>query len=53
MIAQSRFRPGPGGGATRVQLAEDGSRLVFTNGRTTWWFDPSSNLTDRVGAGEA
>ena len=53
VIAQSRFRPSPGGGATRAQLSEDGSRLVFTNGRTTWSFDPSSNLTDRVGAGPA
>ena len=47
VIAQSRFRPSPGG-PTRAQLSEDGSRLVFTNGRTTWSFDPSSNLTDRV-----
>jgi len=52
VIAQSRFRRSAGG-ATRAQLSEDGSRLLFTNGRTTWSFDPDSNLTARVDAGEA
>ena len=51
VVAQSRFRPSAGG-ETRAELTKDGSQLVFTNGRTTWSFDPSSNLIDRL-AGEA
>ena len=47
VIAESRFQPSPGG-STRAKVSDDGSKLVFTNGRTTWSFDPSSNWTERV-----
>jgi len=47
VIAESRFHPSPGG-STRAKLADDGSLLVFTNGRATWSFDPSSNRTEVV-----
>jgi hypothetical protein len=50
VIAQSVFRASPGGEPS-ARVAKDGS-VVFTNGRTTWSFDPNSGLTERV-AGRA
>jgi hypothetical protein len=48
LIAQNWFTPTAGGEETRAAVARDGSRLVFTNGRTTWSFDPNANLVERV-----
>ena len=50
VIAQSLFRGSPGGDPS-ARVAKDGS-VVFTNGSTTWSFDPNSGLTERV-AGRA
>jgi WD40-like Beta Propeller Repeat len=50
LIAQNRFTPGAGGEETRAAVAPDGSRLVFTNGRTVWSFDPSAHAVERLRA---
>lgn len=46
LIAENRFAPSRGG-ATRAAVAGNG-RVLFTNGRTTWSFDPSANTVERV-----
>ena len=48
LIAQNRFTPSAGDGETRAAVAPDGSRLVFTNGRTVWSFDPNANAIERL-----
>jgi hypothetical protein len=50
LIAENRFVPSRGG-ATRAAVSQDGL-VLFTNGRTTWSFDPSANTIERV-AGRA
>jgi len=47
VITSSRFRPSPGG-STRAQVSKDGSKLVFTNGRATWSFDPNASIVEPV-----
>ncbi len=47
VIAEGSFRASPGG-PTRAKVTDDGSKLVFTNGRTTWSFDPNANLVEPV-----
>jgi hypothetical protein len=47
VIAEGRFRPSPGG-PTRAKVATDGSKLVFTNGRATWSFDPNAGIVEPV-----
>ena len=47
VTAESSFRASPGG-PTRAKVTEDGSRLVFTNGRTTWSLDPSAGIVEPV-----
>ena len=46
LVAESQFRPSPGG-ATRAKVSKDG-KLLFTNGRTTWSFDPTANSVEPV-----
>ena len=46
LVAESQFRPSPGG-ATRAKVSKDG-KLLFTNGRTTWSFDPTANSIEPV-----
>jgi hypothetical protein len=46
LIAENRFVPSRGG-ATRAGVSKDGL-VLFTNGRTTWSFDPSANTIERV-----
>jgi len=47
VITESRFSPSPGG-PTRAQVSKDGSKLVFTNGRATWSFDPNASIVEPV-----
>jgi tricorn protease-like protein len=47
LIAQNRFTPSAGG-ETRAAVSSDGTRLVFTNGRTVWSFDPSAHVVERL-----
>ncbi len=44
---ESSFRPSPGG-PTRANVSEDGSTLVFTNGSSTWSFDPNASVVEPV-----
>jgi hypothetical protein len=46
LIAENRFVPSPGG-TTRAGVSQDGL-VLFTNGRTTWSFDPGANTIERV-----
>jgi DNA-binding beta-propeller fold protein YncE len=47
VIVESSFRPSPGG-PTRAKVSKDGSKLVFTNGRATWSFDPNASVVEPV-----
>lgn len=47
VTAEGRFRPSPGG-PTRAKVSKDGSKLVFTNGRATWSFDPNASIIEPV-----
>jgi hypothetical protein len=54
LIAQNRFTPSARDGETRAAVSPDGSRVVFTNGSTTWAFDPNANVVERLNVeGEA
>ena len=46
LVAESTFRPSAGG-TTLAKVSKDG-KLVFTNGRTTWSFDPTANIVEPV-----
>lgn len=39
VINEARFRPEPGRSETRSAITADGSRVVFTNGKTVWSYD--------------
>ena len=47
VVAESSFRPSPAG-PTRAKVSRDGSKLVFTDGRTTWSFDSNANIVEPV-----
>ncbi len=47
LTAESRFQASRGG-PTRAKVTKDGSKLVFTNGRTTWSLDPSAGIVEPV-----